>query len=163
MAIDMITPEEAVTREIEAAMQREYEVLFETLAYVGESAVAHARSLVSPNAKDFNERIPPHQPNYIDWTANLRSSIGYVVISEGRVVAGSAFETIKNGREGPEEGRKFAESMLSKFATGIHLVVVAGMKYASCVSAKGYDVLDSAELLAEKLAKELLERIYENL
>ena len=37
------------------------------------------------------------------------------------------------------------------------------MKYASYVSAKGYDVLDSAELLAEKLAKELLERIYENL
>lgn len=163
MAIDMITPEEAVTREIEEAMQREYEVLIETLAYVGESAVAHARSLVSPNVKDFEGRIPPHQPNYIDWTANLRSSIGYVVISEGRVVAGSAFEAIKNGREGSDEGRRFAESLLSKFATGIHLVVVAGMKYASYVSAKGYDVLDSAELLAEKLAKELLERIYENL
>ena len=153
MAIDMITPEEAVTREIEEAMQREYEVLIETLAYVGESAVAHARSLVSPNVKDFEGRIPPHQPNYIDWTANLRSSIGYVVISEGRVVAG----------EGSDEGRRFAESLLSKFATSIYLVVVAGMKYASYVSAKGYDVLDSAELLAEKLAKELLERIYENL
>lgn len=162
MAIEMITPEEAVAREIEAAMQKEYEVIIDTLSYVGVSAVAHARSLFSPNAKDFKGKIPPHQPNYIDWTTNLRSSIGYVIISDGRVISGSAFEAIKNGREGSEEGRKFAESLLSKFTTGIHLVVVAGMKYASYVSAKGYDVLDSAELLAEKLAKELLERIFEN-
>ena len=33
------------------------------------------------------------------------------------------------------------------------------MRYASFVSAKGYDVLDSAELLAERLVPDMLKRL----
>jgi hypothetical protein len=49
--------------------------------------------------------------------------------------------------------------LVSKFPKGIVLIVDAGMHYASYVSAKGYDVIDSAELLAQQLVPEILKRL----
>lgn len=156
----MISPEDAVGREIEKAMEREYRALIKRLEYVGLSAVAHARSLPSPNKKDFPNGITPHQPNYIDWNANLRSSIGYVIIDNGHVLNSGGFEVVGNGTAGAAEGEAYAESLVSKFSSGIALVVVAGMSYASYVADKGYDVLDSAELVAEDIVKQLMEKMF---
>lgn len=89
--------------------------------------------------------------DYQDQTGNLRASVGYIVVCDGEIVANSGFQ---NG-EGGENGKKYAESLAVNYPSGVALVVVAGMNYAEYVAAKGYDVLDSAELLAERLCKQI--------
>ena len=49
--------------------------------------------------------------------------------------------------------------MAREFPNGVVLVVVAGMNYAAHLSDRGYDVLDSAEVLAAKLVPQLLQSL----
>lgn len=141
------------------------------LAYAGEMAVNEARSLPAPPVSmlmdangEYRRDIPPHQPNYIDWTANLRSSIGYVVIVDGNPVTVGDFAPVPgkdgSGQEGAAAGKAFAISLAPEFPQGITLVVVAGMKYAKYVSAKGYDVIDSGAALARKVVPELIRELF---
>lgn len=136
------------------------------LQYVGESCVRHARELPGPPASVYvtspsgkRYALPHHQPHYSDWTANLRSSIGYVVAIDGRIVSKSDFAHEKgekgNGAEGSKEGLRYARELAAKYPKGAALIVVAGMNYASYVQRKGYDVIASAELLAEQLLSQL--------
>lgn len=146
-------------------------LVVEKLCYAGESAVNKARKLPHPPEslwKTTNDKgetvvkspVPAHQPNYIDWTANLRSSIGYVVVADGEIVQISSFEAVQgekgNGEEGSQKGRQFAEELAGKYATGYALILVAGMHYAAYVQSKGYDVLNSAAIEAEEVAERLL-------
>ena len=55
--------------------------------------------------------------------------------------------------------RKFAREIAKEYPNDMCLIVVAGMKYAAYVSAKGYDVIEGAELLAEEQAKKLLKQL----
>lgn len=91
--------------------------------------------------------------NYTDRTGNLRSSIGYVVADDGNVVEEGGFYSL-GGDEGPEAGRAKALEQ-AQGTSGVSLVIVAGMKYAQYVADKGYNVLDSAELLARQLLTEI--------
>lgn len=160
MPIVRKTPRSAIHDYVVSQVENLREVLIMRLSVIGEKVVNHARNLPSPSAASFDGgRIPPHQPNYIDWTANLRSSIGYVIVADGQVVRQSDFKTVGNGQEGSASGRQFASGLASKFPNGICLIVVAGMNYASYVSAKGYDVIDTSELLAEKLIPEMLNKL----
>lgn len=104
------------------------------LSYVGESCTTQARTAGS----------------YSDDTGNLRNSIGYVVASNGNVVLSAGFEVDPQGAKATAS-RKAIDLSGDTMA----LVVVAGMNYASYVAAKGYDVLDSAEILAPRLIKQL--------
>jgi hypothetical protein len=61
--------------------------------------------------------------------------------------------------KGGQTGRSFAQEVSIDYPTGIILLVVAGMRYASYVSAKGYDVIDSAEILAQKIAPKILAQL----
>ena len=97
--------------------------------------------------------------SYKDQTGNLRSSTGYVVVQDGRIIQESSFEVVKDGKDGTVNGKEFAEHLVREFPTGYALIVVAGMNYASYVTDKGYDVLDSAELLARKLVPQMLKRL----
>lgn len=141
------------------------------LAYAGEMAVNEARSLPAPPVSmfmdangEYRRDIPPHQPNYIDWTANLRSSIGYIVVMDGQPVTVGDFTPVAGsdgtGEEGAQKGREFAISLAPEFPQGITLVLVAGMKYAKYVSAKGYDVIDSGAALARKVVPELIRELF---
>ena len=78
--------------------------------------------------------------SYTDRTGNLRSSVGYVVSMDGRAVQTAGF-----GGAGGAAGRE--------------LVVTAGMAYAAYVSARGYNVLASAELLARRMVRELAAKL----
>lgn len=136
------------------------------LAYAGEEAVNTARNLPSPPVSmymdengEYRRRVEPHQPNYIDWTANLRSSIGYAVFVDGKPVTVGYFAPVKGGEDGAEKGREFALSLAPEFPTGIALVVVAGMKYAKYVTSKGYDVLDSSAAFARREIPSLIESL----
>lgn len=78
--------------------------------------------------------------------------MGYIVAIDGQVYKEGKFSGTS---EGKAEGEAYARSLVSKFPKGIVLIVVAGMNYAAYVSAKGKDVLDSAELLADKLVPQM--------
>lgn len=119
--------------------------LIESLTRVGEEAVKLAKM------------IPPER-GFKDRTGNLRSSIGYVVLVDGKPV-NVAFAAVKGGHAGVNEGQRLALQVGSK-TKGYALVVVAGMNYAVHVESKGRDVLTSAEKFAEKeVAKHLADLV----
>lgn len=159
MPIQRITPQADIDRFIAKRIEAYQYALVRKMCYIGEQVVNHARELPSPNAAAYKGKIPPHQPNYMDWTANLRSSIGYAVSIDGNIVQMSSFETVGNGGTGSKTGKDYVMQLINGFPQGIVLIVVAGMNYASYVSAKGYDVLDSSELLAKKLVPQMLKKL----
>ena len=137
--------------------------LTKRLSYIGEECVRIARGSGS----------------YNDITGNLRSSIGYVVLYDGKPVVGGKFiattvqagtrkvkrpdgswQTIKvggDGSAGQKAGQDLLKKLQSEYPWGLVLIVCAGMKYAAYVEAVRHkDVLTSAELRAESLAKQLL-------
>ena len=156
MAVRRVTSEETIKDAIAQYIERARMVIIRNLAYVGEQVVNVARSLPSPPASMAGK---PHKPHYIDWTANLRSSIGYVIAEDGNIVTASSFEPEKGGEEGARTGKAFAERLAREHDKGFALVVVAGMEYAVYVSNKGYDVLDSAELTAQRLVPEMTRQL----
>jgi hypothetical protein len=151
----LTTPTAAIRAEIDARLEALNNAIIYNLRYIGEKVVNIARELPSPSAAELGDPIPPHQPNYIDWTANLRSSIGYIIAVDGKVVESGAFTAVRGGDQGAADGKAYAEEIIKRYPKGYALVVVAGMSYASYVTAKGYDVLESAQLEAEELVKQM--------
>lgn len=102
--------------------------------------------------------------SFHDVTGNLRSSIGYVILIDGKIHKGSNFEAIPgkkgDGTKGSAVGQSFISKLQSKFPWGIVLIICAGMEYAAFVeNIKHKDVLTSAEHLAESLMKKLLGKL----
>lgn len=111
------------------------------LDYVGLECVKEARTM----------------RKYTDQTGNLRSSTGYAVVYNGRIVKQSNFEKVKQtATEGAATGKKLIRQLASSYADGLVLILVAGMDYAVHVEARGYNVLNSAEDLARRLVPEML-------
>lgn len=122
------------------------EELIRTFSYLGEECVSRIRT------RDQSE-------SWIDRTGNLRSSIGYSVVEQGKQRIQSAFSIVREGTEGANEGKRLLEELSKKYADTYALVVVAGMNYADEVEARdNKDVLASTELYArEKMDKYLAE------
>lgn len=94
--------------------------------------------------------------DYTDWTGNLRSSIGYAVLRNGKVYQQGQVEQTKDGKEGIAEGKKYLEKRIKAAKQdGIVLIVTAGMNYAEYVETRKV-VLSSAELKAPDIVRELL-------
>ena len=102
--------------------------IIERLIEVGEQFVADARSKTKAEG------------GFGDITGNLRASIGYVILKNGREIFGN----FEGEREGQQEARRFIKTLSTTYNTGIVLLVVAGMEYAAYVEAKGYDVITGA-------------------
>jgi hypothetical protein len=138
-----------------ARLIRINEAIVQTLAYVGEKCVNEAREFGS----------------YRDFSGNLRSSVGYIIVANSRVVkydfrrSGSGkvsvqysnmktrklrTRSVAGGGDGVSTGKAYAGKIASTFRTGYALIVVAGMNYAALVEANGRNVLDSAEALAKR-------------
>jgi len=146
MPIKDLTPSGQIEQYVRARAERLVQAVIYNLSVIGEKVLNKARSTDS----------------YKDQTGNLRSSIGYVIAVDGSIVKISSFALSEKGSDrvtGQTAGKAFAEELVRRFPTGIVLIVVAGMNYASCVSAKGYDVLDSSELLAEELVPKMLKQL----
>ena len=99
---------------------------------------------------------------YMMQTGALLSSTGYEVFVDG-VAIHSQFDAASGAESnavetGIKSGQSIAES-IGKGTKGIALVVVAGMNYAAYVEAKGYNVLSSAEHLAERELPRMLEKL----
>lgn len=118
--------------------------MVKALAYIGEKCVNAQRNTHS----------------YTDRTGNLRSSVGYIVVANGKIALTSAFETVNGkvgkGDEGSRKGREMAQRLAKQYPNDFILIVVAGMEYAYYVAGRGYDVLDTAELEAGRVAASIL-------
>lgn len=94
---------------------------------------------------------------YKDRTGNLRSSIGYVILKDGKQL----FESFENkgGDEGVERAKELTAESAKKFPKGFVLIGVAGMDYAAAVEAKGFDVISASSIEAETNLKVAIQRI----
>jgi hypothetical protein len=117
------------------------DAIISRLQFVGEQFVRNARDGGS----------------YMDRTGNLRSSIGYVVIYNGKQL----FENFlsKGGKEGEEKARKVVDEVRNEYPKGFVLIGVAGMEYAAAVESRGYDVITTSSLKAETSLKDALKKI----
>lgn len=97
------------------------------LSYLGEEFVNRARSVNT----------------YLDQTGNLRSSIGWVIAKNGRVLKRN-YTQILDGVDGIKSGLDLADRAASEHPQGIVLIVTAGMNYALYVESMGYDVLSGS-------------------
>lgn len=131
MPLEVITPRETIEQYVQTQLALKVEALIAQLHYIAESTL----------------RIAREQGSYTDRTGNLRNSMGYVIAVDGQVIARAGF------RSKDEDGAAFAETLARTTEDKAVLVVCAGMSYATYVSARGYDVLDSAEIEAKVLAK----------
>ena len=101
------------------------------LKYMGESLITYAKE----------------QRSYTDQSGNLTNSIGYVIVQSGDPIHYGGF--IQPG-DGADAGLKVALKMAKNAPNSFSLIILAGMNYAACVEAKGYNVILPAELKAKK-------------
>lgn len=117
--------------------------IYNSLVYVGESFVANARSMTKTEG------------GFGDVTGNLRSSIGYFILKNGRVVHQN-LKQFHGGTEGAASARKVLSEV--KKINGYQLIGVAGMNYAAYVEAKGYNVITLQADIALIELKEILSK-----
>lgn len=122
----------------------EQSIIF-NLQYLGEECVNKARA----------------EGDYTDRTGNLRSSIGYVVVANGKIVHTGGFGGGygDGGMNGTGTGEQYAQSIASKYIKGYALIVVAGMDYAAKVESTGKNVLSTAEHYAQKELPNMLSQL----
>lgn len=124
-----------------------FKAIIYQLSYIGEKAVNEARA----------------RGSYKDQSGNLRSSIGYVISLDGKIVKWGEFKAAGNGstsgEEGVRKGKEFAEDVGTDVKSGFCLTVVAGMEYAQYVIAREYNVLQTSELLARREAEKLVSKL----
>lgn len=144
------------------------------LSYIGEKCVKIARE----------------RGDYFDQTGNLRSSIGYIVLYDGKVMMGGDFQATQvapgyrevqrtrkckdgsivtytakvkvggSGADGMREGKALLDKLKAKFPYGVALIVCAGMNYASYVE----NVHHKHVLIdAELLAEQLVKQLKDDL
>lgn len=154
----MVTSEKDILKEYSRASEQKRQAIRMVLSVAGERGRNEAVSLPSPSVL---MRSQPHQPNYIDDTANLRNSIGYIIVEKGRAVNSGKFG--RNGNvstEGAQAGKNYAQSLAADHTKGFSLIFVAGMSYASYVQDRGYDVIASAVILIRREVVKLFKSIW---
>lgn len=122
--------------------------IIKRMQYLGESCVKHAREYAQSDG-------------FIDRTGKLRSSIGYILFKNGIPF----YESFPGANvEGVSEGKRLALEVGGKQKTGISIVVVAGMNYASYVEDyHGKNVLKKTELKARAELPEMLRKLKINI
>ena len=140
MSLEVTTPIGDIQQYIEEQLARKVERLINSLSYIGEGAL----------------RIAREQGSYTDRTGNLRNSTGYVIAVDGQVTTRAGFDSEDENGAKDKAGLSFAEELARNTNGKAVLVVCAGKSYATYVSRRGYDVLDSAEIEAKVLAEKLL-------
>lgn len=136
MGIKMATPMSKINAAIIAEAKRVNTLTIRALSYLGELCVIEAKDR-------------PQESSWFDQSGNLRSSIGYVIVHNGKIIKYSEFNQVKQGTDGIKEGKELAKELAKQYTSGYALVVVAGMNYAELVEAMdSKNVLASAELFA---------------
>jgi hypothetical protein len=123
-------------RNVNQRMDRIDAVIISRLQYIGETFVNNARK----------------NNTYRDITGNLRSSIGYIVMKDGKTIHEDYQQSDKGSDKatGIETGKGLINKLKSSLGKGYVLIVVAGMDYAASVESKGKDVLTASSIMAKK-------------
>lgn len=131
-------------------------------------------------------KIAREKGDYNDITGNLRSSIGYVVLVDGKVVketmgqrttVAPGFRNVirrkpdgteyiakqkigGDGGEGEKSGKELLDRLKTEYPKGCVLIVCAGMNYAAYVeNIHGKRVLVDAKLTAEQLIDKFIKKL----
>lgn len=135
--------------DIEAYIQQQAangkKAIIKTFQFAGETFVRNARL----------------NGSYQDITGNLRSSIGYIILVDGKQIDEN-FQEAENGTDketGIQIGVEFAKETALSFPKGIVLICVAGMSYAAAVEAKGKEVITGSSLELSSQLKQLLSQL----
>lgn len=99
---------------------------------------------------------------YQDRTANLRNSIGFVIAKKGQIIDEHFDPSAKGSIPSNLDPLKFGKGLATEVARGTNeltLIIVAGMRYAVYLEAKGRDVLTSAEQFAKVEVPKLLKQL----
>lgn len=132
----MTTPMSEINAAIKAEVERANMLTIRALSYLGEMCVIEAKDR-------------PQESSWFDQSGNLRSSIGYIIVYNGKTIKYSEFNQVKQGSDGIKEGKELATELAKQYTSGYALIVVAGMNYAELVEAMDSKVvLASAELFA---------------
>ena len=116
-------------------LKRIEDAILSRLMFIGETFVKNARE----------------NGTYNDITGNLRSSVGYIVLKNGKTVQQN-FEASDKGSDkaaGLSAGKSYANEVKKKFGKGYVLICVAGMQYAASVESKGKDVITASAITAK--------------
>jgi hypothetical protein len=98
---------------------------------------------------------------YKDDTGNLRSSIFYILLHDGKVVSND----MVTGRSGnaQKENQELLQELPSEYPDGIVLICGAGMKYAAAVEGLHHkDVITGSTIKLEKDLKKSLQEAIKN-
>lgn len=133
------TPDSAFSNFLDDTKKLVISRAIKAFIYVGEACLKEARL----------------NGNYTDRTGNLRNSIGYAVVFNSEIMQESVFANTTGG----EKGKKYLDGLKKNYHTGLVLIVSAGMNYAAYVEARNYNVLTSAELLANKLVPQIMKQL----
>lgn len=151
-------------------LQARIDAYSQTLRFVGERFVVAVRTKI--NADDsyrasmraipkvngqLKVPITEATPRYADRTANLTSSVGYLIMDQGKVLH-SSFPGTGTGRA---MGEAAAAEVGKMHPSGLVLIVVAGMQYAAAVESLGYDVLTGSSFVADRELEEALKPLRE--
>ena len=92
-------------------------------------------------------KVQKVESDYLNHTFNLRNAPGYAVTIKGKEVA----RKVPADSSHVDAKKKTEKTLDQADKTGTGLIFADGMEYASFVSAKGYDVVDSRLLHADKI------------
>lgn len=147
MGIKAVTSNKEIAKLILSECERVEMLTVRALSYLGEMCVKEARDR-------------PQEESWIDRTGNLRSSVGYVIAKNGKVIGYSGFTRTLSASDGVFAGKSLAEEIALRSGSGYVLVVVAGMNYAEYVEAMDNKVvLASAELLARRELPNMMRKL----
>ena len=96
--------------------------------------------------------------DYTDQTSNLKSSIGGVVLKDGRPITYRGFSG--SGKEGGKTGLEYINQLINDNKNGYVLLVVAGMEYATYVeNYHELNVLKKSELKMQREIPKILTKL----
>ena len=138
MGIVMTTSMNDIDDFFEQEIEKRIQALIFGLNHIGATVVNEAKT----------------NKGYTTRTGALISSTGYRVIRDGAIVGGPGFSGL-----GASAGEVEMNRLIALYPTGVFLIVVAGMNYASAVEGRNLNVLASAELLSDQLVPDLMKQL----
>ncbi len=147
--IEAMFSDSDLTRRFENFEEDAETILIGILKYAGEYFIKQAREF----------------QGFVDHTNNLRSSIGYVITLNGKMLTEDFEKTgdgTGSGAEGMAKGGRLAQDIASVHTNGLALVGVAGMEYAVYVEAmEGKEVISGACLRTEMWLREAINKAFD--
>lgn len=114
------------------------DAFFSKLIEIGKDAIRVA----------YNANGTGNLKEYQNHTFNLRNAPGFCVVRNGKIIA---LEVYGEGVHSEAVEKTKSYLIYANKEDGLYLA--DGMEYASFVRSKGFDVLDSAQLYAERMIK----------